>query len=714
MSSPYPLSASPSPAWAGDKSRSANANDTASANADDARLNSSTHINTSSSRNSPSLTARPRNPRLLSEQELKTQGLGSRNASLLPAAHPSRVPSRDGRDGGNGSRTVGLRGQEGRAGGASPVFGRGLWEAGWSGSWSALQGLANAVLGGEVEDKNIYNTPGSVGKGKGRDMPRRKEMGNGLAAGKGVPTAWGPTGLEAPLREPSLAKRDTAVRARKTASVLESHAGVNGGLEIGDGKGHKRHTSDDDPRMTTFADDAGDALVYVHHVKPSDTMSGVVLRYHCQPAVFRKANRLWPNDVLQVRKVVLLPVDACGVRGRPCEPPSDDRPSVDLLAPTPRDEEAPNLAAPNAISPWDSLTSNNTESPQPEEDQPPWTHVRWVLLDASPSAQPTEIARLPRKTLGYFPPRRKQAAPLSGLSTPRASIDTPSLTTVNESPRVTPSRRLSNLREEFPALAVTASIHDTNNPYFPPTSMTVPPPHPATRARRTSSTSSHTLAQHWMRGPGGVGTMAPNVRKPGPAQDGFNAWAAKHLPGLALGDLPSSAAGGGAGRLEFGFRGELPDLNEGSFGGLNIGLNTALGSLDDLGRVPVQDSGQGSGSGSGVTASASIEAAAAAVESWMRRLATKAPGTPKILGGSGMGTGREEEIGDLIELLDGPGSDDGRTFDGTSGGQGQPFSGIGANKGMPAPSTSRSDAVIGSVRGRYAGGISRAKAGKKD
>jgi hypothetical protein len=57
-----------------------------------------------------------------------------------------------------------------------------------------------------------------------------------------------------------------------------------------------------------------------------------------------------------------------------------------------------------------------------------------------------------------------------------------------------------------------------------------------------------------------------------------------------------------------------------------------------------------------------LENAAAAIEGWVRRLAIKAvaPGTPKLGMGMGAKAAPEPGAGDLIELLNGTGSDDGR------------------------------------------------------
>jgi hypothetical protein len=127
--------------------------------------------------------------------------------------------------------------------------------------------------------------------------------------------------------------------------------------------------------------------------------------------------------------------------------------------------------------------------------------------------------------------------------------------------------------------------------------------------------------------------MAKNVRRPGPAQDGLNSWAKKHIPGLAIDDLPSTAILGGE-SARFGLDANLGGFTQVSFAG-GSGTATPTSRSNGLG----------------------LENAAAAVEGWVRRLASKGPGTPKLSGS------RTAEPVDLIELLDGAGSDDGRGFE---------------------------------------------------
>ena len=579
---------------------------------------------------------------------------GSRAVSPIPSKHPSRTAIRAG----NSGKPVGglLVKGDGRQRGTSPVGFGGIWEGGWTSSWTALQGLASSVLGVEVEGENGDSSNDGLLRKKHKKKPSTK-----------LPDSWGPAGLpqkkDPAIGTGTLAEREAAVRVRKMRGVLE---GRDDDLNVQkDLNGYyKRRTSLEESRQDE-QDDGGEALVYVHHVRPQDTLTGVILRYNCQPAVFRKANRFWPNDSIQTRKVVFIPVDACTIKGRPCDSPSPDSPNqgVDLLAPTPGIEDPPPLTNGGT---WPRVSSSKigTSAERSESDEHERVHVRWVLIDSSPSSKPVEIARMPRKALGYFPPRRRKSqATLSSVSTPRASFDIPRShpNDLTNSPSSTTSRRTSNLGPR-PSQPIGGS-------YFPPAM-------PSSTRPRRESVSETADRLGWMRGPGGVGTMGKDVRKPGPAQDGLNSWAKKHIPGLAIDSLPSTSILGGE-SAHFGFDGELGSIAEGGYtaGAQGIGTVTLSG---------------GSGNGLG------LENAAAAIEGWVRRLAIKTPGTPK-LGGS-----RHAEATDLIELLDGAGSDDGRGFELNPGSLRAPISSIGG---------SGRDDLDGLARGRTTAG---AKGGKSD
>lgn len=590
---------------------------------------------------------RPRNRRLLStEQELvstsatSTPG-GSRAVSPLPSKHPSRSSTRIGNNS-SGRPVGGLVVPANKGGRSSPQGFGGLWEGGWTTSWTTLQGLASSVLGVEVDDRgDTTDGGGLLGKGK------KKE-------------SWGPSGLPQKQQDAigvgSAAEREAAVRARRMRGVLEGREEDLNVRKDTNGN-YKRRTSTDETRPDGGQDDIEDALVYIHQVQPQDTLAGVILRYNCQPAIFRKANRFWPNDTIQTRKFVVIPVDASTVKGRPCEPPTPGYQGVDLLAPTPSVEEpfANGGSWPGTVSP-----ENKTSAERSESEEHPWTHVRWVLIDSSPSAKPVEIGRMPRKTLGYFPPRRRKSQnTISTVSTPRGSFDLARIT--QSSPDApasvsgTSSRRTSNLGPR--------PSQSTSESYFPPTIS-------STRPRRQSvGEAADRLG--WMRGPGGVGTFGKNVRKPGPGQDGLNAWAKKHIPGLAIDSLPSTSLVGGE-AAHFGFNDELSSIIEG----------------------PARSTGSGTATPSGMGQGLGIENAAAAIEGWVRRLAIKGPGTPKL--------GGRVENADLIELLDGTGSDDGRGFELSPGSLRAPIAGL-AGSG-------RED-LEGVIRGRASAG---AKGRKSD
>lgn len=596
----------------------------------------------------------PRNRRLVSTQLISTEEAGpstQRAQSPIPSRHPSRIASTQ-VAGGNTGPVGGLL-VPCQDGGLSPSsrgsptsgFGKGLWEGGWTGSWSALQGLASSVLGVEVGGSASEGEGAGMGR-KGGDSMRWKGRGNTVA--KKPPATWGPNGSsrrrDDNIGAGSSAARDLVVKARKTASILESHDDINGGLDANGN--YKRRSSLERP-ITPQKEE--DSLVYVHHVQPQDTVAGVVLKYNCQLAPFRKANRLWPNDSIQIRQVVYLPVDACGVKGKPCDAPSGDHP-IDLLAPTPDIEDPPSTSSAythggtwshNGSMASSSNETTYTQNQHLDEEEQPWIHIRWVLIDSSPSAKPVEVARLPRKHLGYFPPRRRKSqATISSASSPRSSSNLQYNSHLTEEANESTASKLG-------------SKSDVGS-YFP-SSRSSPLPR---RDSKPSRSRGHSLSESagapkWMRGPGGVGTLSKDVRIPGPPRDSLNEWATKHAPILGIGHLPSSSAVG-AEIAAFGFNDELASISEGQ---------SPFLAPPGSGAVTPRDQGGGMG----------LENAAAAIEGWVRRLATKAPGTPR-LGIPGKAAPPLGE-GDLIELLDGAGSDDGRAFESTNASSARPLLG---------------------------------------
>ncbi|CEJ80290.1 hypothetical protein VHEMI00484 [[Torrubiella] hemipterigena] len=472
-------------------------------------------------------------------------------------------------------------------------------------SWMSVQGLASSFMGtGEGSSKGSrYSSPAP------RDRANPSQHARSMSTNNKASSAWGPqppnsTLTIADVAAGSMAQRDAALRAAKTASVLESHDGVNGGLDIV-GK-HKRRNSND---MASNDAPPDEYLVYVHHVQKSDTYAGIILRYKCGEDAFRKANGLWSRDSIQTRKWLTLPVDTCEVRGRPCDAPSwSNAHSVDLLARTPSGAETHNKMAMAAAE--DDFFSSKSVTPaeRVEEDKRPWTHVRWVKIDSM--REPVEVGRIARQSMGYFPPRRKQS--LTSASSRRPSIDL--LDAVSDTPQ-----RRDSMRSNRPQLSSTPLSN-------------------ASRSRGNSDVGDARPA--WMRRPGGVGTMSRKTRAPGPANDNFNNWASKHFPMLKTDDMPSMSVMDSE-VLRFGFSNDSAAIAESSF---------------EQGRTAEPTGRHGTG----------LDRAAAAVETWLRGALSKRPNTP-LLGARRHGSsfGSNPEV-DFIELAD-TASDDGRLADtGTS------------------------------------------------
>jgi LysM repeat protein len=533
----------------------------------------------------------------------------SRSASPIPQAHPqrsslSRTRESEGRYAGNGSwgRRAQVGGQRKGGGLESPTSLAGLWGS----SWSTLQGFATDFLNNDIGTGN-----GSL---KAKSPKKPLGLGSKLRASS-ASSDWGPS---APTSQPAIGSgtreaRENALRAQKRKDMLtrqdSSYADALGKF--------KRRLSDDHNESASAPPGEHDdraALVYVHHVKKDDTLAGITIKYNCAAAVVRKANRMWPNDTVQIRQSIVLPVDACGVKGKPVAGPEPTS-AVDLLGAgggqdeiaaeeveTPKATSTPSL--PNGDSAIDTLSRNrglslstNTTSLAGDPNaagEPPWTHDSWVLLPNS--TNPTEIARLSRRALGYFPPARRKSLSFSDLDTPSTSLDLPRPSISDSVPqRPRRPRRLSN----------------ANNGYFP----------------------------SYLAGPGGVGTMSKSVHFPGPAQDGLNKMFAKHLPDVAP---PRN-------QVDL-YQPELPLYHDDETPQISGNVTPSL---------LLNHSGNGN-------LNLHLENVGGAIESWVRRLATKTL-TPGESGSQAKGLGKgqvgprtsvgapgrgRDGVGDLIEMTD--------------------------------------------------------------
>ncbi|KAL8691844.1 MAG: hypothetical protein Q9218_003022 [Villophora microphyllina] len=424
----------------------------------------------------------------------------TRAPSPIPSKHPSRATTaiRDhsrplGTGRGSSSRTVKDYPR------TSSNSSAGFWEA----PWSSIQGLASQLL-------NSSDASGETAISRPPTRKRRPLAATHDPTASAPPAQWGPSASAAKeLGKGSQENRLAQVQARKREDLLAANGHV---LPDTSGK-FKRRDSEDRAAGSIPASDAEDRdmLVYLHQVKPQDTMAGVMIKYNCQANAFRKANRLWPNDSIQIRKVVMLPVEACGVRGRKLP---DIQPTPDLLTEDPNEDfmltpttsnnnppwTIPHQPKPQHCNPDTSLPSTpsspsiSVTGPDGSITEPPWQHDSWVQIDGFVSA--VEIARLPRRKLGFFPRSRRKSNSFSDIgSPPSSSLDIPRLSTSSHSRQATTSPRRAN-------------------------------------RSRSSSNTNHLLPS--LRGPGGVGTLSgKDVKTPGPAQDGLNKLFAKHLPDVA-------------------------------------------------------------------------------------------------------------------------------------------------------------------------------------
>ncbi|KAJ5791445.1 uncharacterized protein N7518_008456 [Penicillium psychrosexuale] len=408
--------------------------------------------------------------------------LSSRGASPLPMRHPSRATESINRSTRSGPTSFAWSGpsKASSSGGAANFL---------DSSWSSLQSLASSVLGSDAEQV----TPNNATKPHARRKPSRSDVYIKSASR----STWGPSAPTAPqFGTGTKEERQALVQAKKREALLLADSDPIASRTLP----HKRRDSGDISYQAFEPEHDEDALAYIHKVQPTDTITGVTIKYGCQAAVFRKANGFWPNDNIQSRNTVLLPVDACSLKGRPVPPKP-----VDLL----NDEDPRD----SSITPTAASADDTSATASGADGNHVWKHESWVHMDGFPG--PVEIGRVPRRALGFFPRTRRKSISYSDAEPPdfyRETITPPS-------PTGSPP-----LPSSFGILPRSRPNGDQPQP------KTTHPIRPQHRRQRSSIQLSGT----------GVGTLDPTSTGPGPALDGFTRFFAQHIPNLAPPQVPDN------------------------------------------------------------------------------------------------------------------------------------------------------------------------------
>lgn len=451
--------------------------------------------------------------------------LSSRGASPIPSKHPSRHtdaptshPTRGQSDIFSRGFSVGGGGRSGTPqGGTNPA---GLAADLWESSWTSLQGLASSVLGSNA----TQGKPRSSTRGHQRRKPSTAtNIFGGPIKSSPQPSSWGPSSATVASRQIGAGTKEDRhafVQAKKREALLQAN-GEGTADTMGRFKRRDSGARPPSPSAKASGQDE-DALVYVHHVVPNDSIMGVTIKYGCQQAIMRKANGFWPSDSIQTRKTVLIPVEACTAKGRrvPTPPPEQDLlgdDAVDSLedlhsssiAPPPGESSG---AAKDAESFGQGIQNHNeqleassSKATTEHHDDPPWKHESWVQIEGFTAL--VEIGRVPRRNLGFFPRTRRKSQslqPYSDFETPPTSSDISRVPSQNYSRSQTPPR-LSTPQSGIPeswALPRTRSSSAANLSSVGP-----------------SFSSHRKRSSFYLSGPGGVGTLSQDSIAPGPAPD---------------------------------------------------------------------------------------------------------------------------------------------------------------------------------------------------
>ncbi|KAJ5659237.1 hypothetical protein N7507_005688 [Penicillium longicatenatum] len=427
---------------------------------------------------------------LLPEGNTRSRGttpspLSSRGASPLPMRHPSRVTESEYRSR-NESKSLGWNGSSKSARGGSDFL---------DSPWSSLQNLASSVLGS--------NTGRNAAENSTKTHPRRKPSRSDVytrSTTRANLLSWGPSAPASPdIGSGTKEERQALVQAKKREALLLADSDLISGRNFR----HKKRDSGDYSDQVIDSDHDEDALAYIHHVQASDSITGVTIKYGCQAAIFRKANGFWPNDNIQSRNTVLLPVDACTVKGRPIQ----EKERVDLMGGDSEDGTGSCIAP--AVDHTDGpVTERKTTGHSEPDTNKIWKHESWVQIEGFPAA--IEIGRVPRRALGFFPRTRRKSVSYTDAEPPSVILSQDS----TRSPSPSGSAQLNSSQTALPR---TRRDGDTSKPGGS---------HPTRPKHRRQRSSIHLSGT-------GVGTLDRTSTAPGPALDGLSKFFSQHMPQLA-------------------------------------------------------------------------------------------------------------------------------------------------------------------------------------
>lgn len=397
----------------------------------------------------------------------------------------------------------------------------------WKDSFSSLQALASSALGSDTSSREP-----SFDRRKQHTLRNdRTFTRNRSSFDKRSPSSrnqlsreWGPAGVTDGTSSSAAAaigigsdeEQRASIQAEKRQELLMAAradatiSNLRGTVKRGNSD-RELNASSSSQKQGSNADSENadlDALVYVHHVSPIDNMTGVSIRYGCSLAVIRRSNGLWPSDSIQMRKVVLLPVDQCSIKGARVSEEELPKQKDDNVT----DQRFPD---PTAVSQPNPLAAESETLKEREVDGLTWKHESMVHFDGFPEL--IEIGRVPRRTLGYFPRARRKSKVKESHGDIREQIGAE--TDANSSAISTsssPSRVPMTASPSCQSNLTTSSLGSRSNPRD---------------AHKRPAAIPNLLS-----GPGGVGRLDNSSGSPGPGTDKLNEWVKTHLPKLQIPD----------------------------------------------------------------------------------------------------------------------------------------------------------------------------------